>query len=137
MEPDAGGRLADRLGRALQLTNILRDLDEDADCGRLYLPAEFLREAGIDTDDPVSALAHPNISAACQRLASSAQAHFHAATEVMDEVKSRAMRAPRIMAEVYQSILSRLEQRGWTAPRRPVGVGRSRIVWILLRAALP
>ena len=54
-----GRDLAHHLGRALQLTNILRDLDEDAAVGRLYLPREALREAGIDTTDPATALSSP------------------------------------------------------------------------------
>ena len=44
--------LAHHLGRALQLTNILRDIDEDAGLGRLYLPREGLLLAGITSDDP-------------------------------------------------------------------------------------
>jgi phytoene/squalene synthetase len=52
MAENDGIALAHHLGRALQLTNILRDIDEDADIGRLYLPAEELRKAGIDVTDP-------------------------------------------------------------------------------------
>ena len=51
---EEGRQLSEHLGRALQLTNILRDLDEDAGMGRLYLPREFLNEAGITTTDPAS-----------------------------------------------------------------------------------
>ena len=47
-----GIQLAHHLGRALQLTNILRDIDEDAGLGRLYLPREGLLLAGITSDDP-------------------------------------------------------------------------------------
>jgi len=54
MEDGPGMTLAHHLGRALQLTNILRDLDEDADMGRLYLPAEALDAAGIARTDPRS-----------------------------------------------------------------------------------
>src|SRR4029077_18990353 len=54
MAPDAGLALARHLGRALQLTNILRDLDEDAAMGRLYLPREALRDAGIISTDPAT-----------------------------------------------------------------------------------
>ncbi len=50
MERNDGLALAHHLGRALQLTNILRDLDEDADIGRLYLPKEALHDAGITSD---------------------------------------------------------------------------------------
>ncbi len=67
--PDGAGiALADQLGRALQLTNILRDLDEDAAMGRLYLPADALRDAGITTTDPLAAVADPRIEWACHSL---------------------------------------------------------------------
>ena len=56
IETAAGITLSHHLGRALQLTNILRDLDEDAGMGRLYLPREALDAAGIMTSDPTVAL---------------------------------------------------------------------------------
>jgi len=59
MEEGPGLELAHRLGHALQLTNILRDLDEDAAIGRLYLPSELLLKAGITTTDPIAAIADP------------------------------------------------------------------------------
>ena len=65
MERDAGLALAHHLGRALQLTNILRDLDEDAALGRLYLPREALRGAGIISTDPATVLANPMLGEAC------------------------------------------------------------------------
>src|SRR4029078_1004385 len=52
MPREDGVLLAHHLGRALQLTNILRDIDEDATLGRLYLPRESLLLAGITTADP-------------------------------------------------------------------------------------
>ncbi len=60
--------LSHHLGRALQLTNILRDVDEDADIGRLYLPREYLNAAGITTTDPKAALASPNLGQVCAPL---------------------------------------------------------------------
>src|SRR5439155_25690889 len=56
--------LAYHLGRALQLTNILRDLDEDAAIGRLYLPREALVEAGIMSTDPVKVISNPAVAKA-------------------------------------------------------------------------
>src|ERR1700728_2775825 len=61
-----GLALAQPLGRALQLTNILRDLDEDAGIGRLYLPREALDEAGIKGDDPAAVIADPRVDLACR-----------------------------------------------------------------------
>src|SRR3954471_17771077 len=65
LERETGKLLAHHLGRALQLTNILRDLDEDAAVGRLYLPQEALHAAGITTTDPIAALASSGLAQAC------------------------------------------------------------------------
>ena len=64
---EPGVELAHHLGRALQLTNILRDLDEDAGIGRLYLPREALDEAGIASDDPQAVIADPRVDARLPR----------------------------------------------------------------------
>src|SRR5690242_6675067 len=65
----AAHRVAESLGRALQLTNILRDLDEDARRGRLYLPFELIERHGIRNTDPAAVLAHPALPAVCRELA--------------------------------------------------------------------
>ena len=70
------------LGRALQLTNILRDLAEDAARGRLYLPAEWLSEAGVP-HDPVQALASPQLPAVCGRVFAEARRRFALAQAAM------------------------------------------------------
>src|SRR5207237_816703 len=83
MEEKPGVELARELGRALQLTNILRDLDEDAEMGRLYLPGELLRQAGITTTDPNAAIGDPRVDGACRALAQRALEHFAAADRLM------------------------------------------------------
>ena len=84
LEREAGKLLAHHLGRALQLTNILRDLDEDAAVGRLYLPREALQQAGITTTDPATALAQPAARPGLRRSSSSARAqHFAEADKIM------------------------------------------------------
>ena len=65
----AAHTVADHLGRALQLTNILRDLDEDARRGRLYLPREILDRHGIATTEPLAVLRHPALPATCRDVA--------------------------------------------------------------------
>ncbi len=130
-----GEALAHHLGRALQLTNILRDLDEDAGIGRLYLPREVLQEAGIDTTDPQAALMSPGLTKACLQVVDRARMHFAQADTIMKGGPRRAMRAPRIMGEVYRLMLDGLVARGWSAPRPRVSVPRLRVVLILLRRA--
>lgn len=131
-----GIELAHHLGRALQLTNILRDLDEDADIGRLYLPAESLTAAGIPPGTPHQIIAHPAIDTVCRGVARDAQAHYAAAAAVMARCPSRVVRSPRIMYEVYHEILTRLLARGWRAPRTRVRVSKARLAWIVLRHAI-
>src|SRR5260370_17708229 len=80
--PDAHA-VADALGRALQLTNILRDLDEDARRGRLYLPREILDRHGIRGAEPAEVLRHPALPAACRDLPAIAKPHFADAASAM------------------------------------------------------
>jgi phytoene synthase len=135
MEADAGNRLAHHLGRALQLTNILRDIDEDAELGRLYLPREALDAASITVSDPQLAIASPTLGTACAAVAERARGHFVEAAKIMAEAPRRAVRAPRIMGEVYRGILEKMLLRGWLPPRERVRVSRARLLWIILRYA--
>ena len=117
--PDAD-LVAFHLGRALQLTNILRDFDEDAARGRLYLPREWLEEAGMEFE-PEAALSHPSFPLVAARMAAEAGRHFGAADEAMARCDRRAMRPARLMGATYAAILRRLVRRGWqgTDWRRP------------------
>jgi len=136
LDHENGIGLAHHLGRALQLTNILRDLDEDAGVGRLYLPREWLDQADISTSDPVTALRSPGLAQVCNKLAERAREHFAQADTIMARSPRHAVKAPRIMGAVYRSILEGMVARGWEAPRARVRVSRARIGWILLRYAI-
>jgi len=136
MEDEAGAALAHHLGRALQLTNILRDIDEDAARGRLYLPREALEAAGIRSDDPALVLAHPALDAACRPVVERARNHFRDAAAIMDRAPRRNVRAPRLMAEAYKRILARLVARGFAAPRAPVRLEKPLFLWLFLRHGL-
>jgi presqualene diphosphate synthase len=127
--------LARHLGRALQLTNILRDLDEDAAFGRLYLPQEALQLAGIRTRIPRIAISHPAIGAACAFVVGKAREDFAKSKKVLTQCSWRAARAPKIMLEAYQEILNELVSRGWIAPRNRVHVSRAHLMLIVLRHA--
>jgi phytoene synthase len=131
-----GVALAHHLGRALQLTNILRDLDEDARLGRLYLPIEALLAAGITEKAPLQALAHPNIHAACSAVVERARAHFAGAAQVMRRCPRATTRSPRVMASVYGSILNALHKRGFEPPRARIRLSKPRLLWAIVRHGL-
>jgi len=133
---DDGIQLAHHLGRALQLTNILRDIDEDAGLGRLYLPRESLLLAGITTDDPNRVITDRALPKVCLPLAERAKKHFEKSDEIMKRNSRRAVRAPRIMSKYYRAILDLVLARGFAAPREPVRVHKWAKIAILLRYAI-
>lgn len=130
----AADDVAWHLGRALQLTNILRDVAEDAGRGRLYLPQEWLRDAGVPAD-PAAALGHPGLPAVCARMAAEAHRHFTKAHAAMRRCAPRAMRPARLMGASYAALLRRLEHRGWTRMEQPVRVPKWQKLLIALRYA--
>jgi presqualene diphosphate synthase len=133
MDDGPGFELAHHLGRALQLTNILRDLDEDAGINRLYLPREYLVQAGITTDDPAAAIAAPAIDQTCRAVARDAHKHYQAAAAVLAKQPKGQLRAPRLMGAVYSAILSKMEKQGWAPPRARAKIGKSELLMIVLR----
>ena len=132
----AARELAIVLGEGLQLTNILRDLDEDAEEGRLYLPREALEEAGIKSRAPAEVLAHPAIQQVCLGIADKAEARFQHSLALLRQCHRRALKPSILMMEIYRLYLERLRARGWQAPRAPVRLGKAEKLWIVLRHGL-
>jgi presqualene diphosphate synthase len=130
---ERGVELAHHLGRALQLTNILRDVDEDASIGRLYLPREALTAAGVQTHEPLAAAADPKLANACVEVAARAHQHFEKAQSFMARAPRAAVKAPRLMAAAYGSILDRMLNEGFAPPRRRARASRLRLLGALLR----
>ncbi len=132
--PNPGGRrLAGALGAAVQLTNVLRDLAEDAELGRLYLPRELLEKHGIDVSSPAAALRHQRIAAACDELAALAERRFAAAWDLLDAMPRRALRPARLILVVYRRLLLRLRRRGFARLDHPVRLSRAEKLWLVLR----
>lgn len=125
--------LAWSLGQALQLTNILRDLKEDAERGRLYLPAEYLDRFGVAERDPLAVLRHPSLPAVCAELALLARRRFGQAVRKLQECPRRQMRPAVVMMFVYRAILDRLIRRGWHDLDTPVRVPKWLKLWYAFR----
>lgn len=136
MEEGPGFMLAHHLGRALQLTNILRDIDEDAAVGRLYLPREYLEEAGISALDPKAIVANPCIDGVCRRLAALAHHHYGRAQDVLAQKPAGRLKTPRLMGAVYSHILAASEQAGFAPPRTRVSLPRMQLMKLALREGL-
>lgn len=121
------------LGQALQLTNILRDLKEDAVRGRLYLPHELLANAAITTRIPLDVLAEPALPKVCDALAETAEQRFAETVAAMAACDRRQLRPAVVMMHVYRRILRKLRARGWQRLDRPVRVPKLAKLWIALR----
>ncbi|MGV7033198.1 presqualene diphosphate synthase HpnD [Methylobacterium symbioticum] len=128
-----GIRLAWHQGRALQLTNILRDIDEDAERGRLYLPRERLAAIGLTDPTPAAAIAHPRIGEVCAGLAKEAEQHYRATWTIIRRNPRSHTKAARLMAAAYHLYLDALLKRGWDAPRARVKPGKLALLAVALR----
>ncbi|MCG8692348.1 MAG: presqualene diphosphate synthase HpnD [Minwuiales bacterium] len=124
------------LGDALQLTNILRDVREDADMGRLYLPRDLLVANGIEIGDIDSIVNHPNLPAVCKSLSETAALRFEQARDMAAQCDRNALRPALIMMDVYERILRRLVQRGWQTLHPPVKLSKPEKLWIVARRGL-
>ncbi len=123
------------LGRALQLTNILRDVGEDAERGRIYLPREFLDEAGI-APDPATLLAAPALPKLCARLADLAEKKFAEAEAAMARSDHKAMRPARMMAASYKPLLAILRARNFDYAKGRVSLPKWRKLLLAARLLL-
>ena len=134
----AGKAVADHLGLALQLTNILRDIEEDAAMGRLYLPRELLALASIEWADPAVVIGDPRLRETCRALAIRADEEFRQAEEAIARCSRKAMRPAIIMMMVYRKTLDRLLEEDWSylpnGPRN--GLSKLEKLWIAVRYGL-
>jgi len=100
------------LGDALQLTNILRDVEEDAREGRLYLPYELLKKHDCAVT-PHEIADSPELPAARAELAQVAREKFARARAALDELDWKILRPALLMMGVYERYLEKMTQRGW------------------------
>jgi phytoene synthase len=136
MEESPGFVLAHYLGRALQLTNILRDIDEDAAIGRLYLPSTYIAEAGITATEPKAIIADPRIDQVCKAVAREAHRNYLGAAGVLAQRPKGRLATPRLMGAVYEEILRQTEAVGWAPPRTRVSLSKPKLLAIVLRHGL-
>ena len=107
---------ADQLGIALQLTNILRDVKEDAGMGRIYLPQEDLKRFGIVEGGLLAGQPGPGWEALVDFEARRARNYFAAGLQVLDLIPRRPAACVQTMAGIYQRILGMIERE----PRLPL-----------------
>ncbi|MFE1598858.1 phytoene/squalene synthase family protein [Methylobacterium sp. ID0610] len=134
--PEALARACD-LGIAMQLTNIARDVGEDARAGRLYLPEAWLREAGLDPDAFLARPAPgPALAAVVARLLAAADLLYARAESGIALLPASCRPAIRAARLIYAEIGRTLEQDGLDPVSRRARVAGSRKAQLLARAVL-
>jgi phytoene synthase len=136
MDREPGLLLAHHLGRALQLTNILRDIDEDAAIGRVYLPSQALDAAGIVPTTPEALVADTRLDDAARWLAAKAKHHFMEANAILAARPTGHLIAPRLMEVAYSRLLDRMTGQGWQLPRSRVRVSKTALLLSIIRFSL-
>ncbi|MFP5506219.1 MAG: presqualene diphosphate synthase HpnD [Gammaproteobacteria bacterium] len=128
-------KYATELGTAFQLTNILRDVHEDARRGRIYLPREALARHGVNEQDILSFQHTPQTQALFAELLQRARRHYRSAFDLLPDEDRHAQRAGLIMAAIYQATLDELERDGLRVLDRRVALTPLRKLWIAWRTA--
>jgi len=126
--------LAEKCGVAFQLTNILRDIREDAALGRVYLPAEDLRRFGVSEDD----LRAGNRNEAFLRMmrfeSARARGFYDESQPLLDLIHPRSRPSLWALVTIYSSLLERIERSNYDVFRRRVRLSALEKSWIVVRA---
>ncbi len=126
-------RYATELGTALQLTNIIRDVGEDARRGRIYIPVDELQQFNVPAADILKARETPEFIALMQFQAERAQGYYTAALETLPVADRSAQRPGLIMAAVYRTLLDEITQDGFQVLKQKAALPPLRKLWIALK----
>lgn len=123
-------------GNAFQLTNILRDLAEDADRDRVYLPQEDLRRFDYTADDLLNRVKDKRFDALMQFETDRAADYYRRAQELFPHLESPGRPIYAAMLEIYGGLLDRIVETGYDVFTRRVRLSRTRKLWITLRSII-
>ncbi|MCR9137818.1 MAG: phytoene/squalene synthase family protein [Alphaproteobacteria bacterium] len=123
---------ASDLGVAFQLTNIARDIIDDARVGRVYLPSEWLAEAGLEDIDPSNRKQWPVLHSLALRLLDRAEPHYASAYAGVSALPFRSAWAIAAARRVYRDIGRKLREGGPEAWEKRVSTSTRRKIWLMI-----
>ena len=123
-------KYAESLGTAFQLTNIIRDVREDARRGRIYLPLDEMHEYRVNPQNVISGIADEGLPALLQNQAHRARDYYRRALAQLPEEDRYAQRSGLIMAAIYQALLAEIESDGCRVMEQRIGLTPLRKLWI-------
>jgi phytoene synthase len=128
--------LAERCGVAFQLTNILRDVREDAEHGRVYLPQEDLERFHVNPKELAGAELSPALRKLLEFEAERAREYYRESAPLMELVDSGSRASLKALIGIYSRLLERISSSGYEVLRERVRVPAWEKLWILARCAL-
>jgi len=129
-------RYAHELGLAFQLTNIIRDVGEDARRGRIYLPQDELARFGVAVADILNGRDTPEFQALMQFQYERASAHYDSALAALPAHARRAQRPGLVMAAIYRTLLDEIRRDHFPVLRARVSLTPLRKLWLAGRTWL-
>ena len=126
--------LAINLGNALQITNILRDVKEDAMSNRLYIPKEFLLQANIASTDPKAVVVDKNLAIAREELAKMADDYFKKSELLIQQLDKKTARPVKMIAAIYRKYFKIMKNRGWEIISPKPQISKMKKLKLALRA---
>lgn len=126
-------RYATELGTALQLTNIIRDVGEDARRGRIYLPVDELQRFNVPAADIMNARETPAFVALMQFQGERAQSYYDKALASLPAADRSAQRPGLIMAAVYRTLLDEISKDGYQVLKQKTALPPLRKLWLALK----
>ena len=128
--------LSSSMGTAVQITNILRNIKEDANNNRLYIPQELLAKAEITSTDPKTVLVDKNLSIAREEMAKIAAQNYEQAYKILGNLDKTTARPLRLIMDIYKRYFDMMSNRGWEVISPKPQLSKFRKLYILIRAML-
>ncbi len=125
---------AEKLGLAFQLTNIIRDVGDDVRLGRIYLPSDELAQFGISEEDLLNLRYTENFSKYMAFMAKRAHAVYDEAFALLPEADRKAQKPGLIMAEIYRTLLTKIEADGFKVLDRRNSLSTIHKLWLAWKA---
>ena len=128
-------KYAENLGMALQLTNIIRDVREDAERGRIYLPQDELARFNVKADDLFNLKSSPELIELLKFQTERAKNYYQKAMQLLPDCDRYSQRTGLIMAAIYEATLDEIEKDGFGVMQRRISLTPLRKLWLAWRTA--
>ena len=124
------------LAKALQITNILRDIKQDKDMGRMYFPKEILNSVGIKTKKIILILKNKNFPKACVKLAKLADLNFKQADKQLKFCSKKELKSAILMMDSYKMLLKKLKKKGWESLEEKVSLTKLEKFFLFIKGLI-